>query len=293
MDDMFNESTRTFCHNYNYRNPQYGWGHTNDWILFQTALNLVEHMLRRNGSINAPYPGNWMNMGNQEHLPYFPRRSRRSLGGTALQGVGSSSEYDVFAPSHEGYASAPQVDGDIRHAEQHMKPIEPSFVPTVPGPVLSIPAFEHLAQGTYRGKVSVKGTPAGPVYFNDSEGQGPSVSLASLAALANGNAPAFDAATDIGRKASIRFKLLHFSEPSGQILVRHGDQGRGGRPITLREMGHTMFDVLRKLMDHAERCGCPLRHGGSVVDIERVVLLRVDHVSKSSIQPILGIRNNG
>ena len=58
------------------------------------------------------------------------------------------------------------------------------------------------------------------------------------------------------------------------------------------------FDVLIGCLpaagkDHAEMSGDPLRHRESIVDIERVVLLRVDHVSKGSIQPILGIRKNG
>ena len=58
------------------------------------------------------------------------------------------------------------------------------------------------------------------------------------------------------------------------------------------------FDVYIRCLpaagqDHAERSGDPLRHGESIVDIERVVLLRLDQVSKGSIQPILGIRKNG
>ncbi|PIL26945.1 hypothetical protein GSI_10083 [Ganoderma sinense ZZ0214-1] len=215
------------------------------------------------------------------------------------EGFGPSPNYDVLAPWSEGYVSVPQDAGpsgdvdNISYAEQHVNRVEPSFIPTVPtapGPVPSISVIEHLDQGTYAPKQCVKGTPAGPVYFNGGRG----VSLGSLAALANGGDPAFDAAASIGDKASVRFELPQFSGHSIQVRVRHGDKkGREGRPITVREMGDTVFDVLRKLMSHGEARGEPLRHGGSVVDIERVVLLRVDQISKGSIQPILGIRNNG
>ena len=113
----------------------------------------------------------------------------------------------------------------------------------------------------------MKGTPAGPIYFNGDIG----VSLGSLGALANGEEPAFDAAASIGVRASIRFEVRtlqksrssentqvsdvpcrqfpQFPGHSTQVRVRHGaEKGRGGRPITLREMGTTVFDELRKLM---------------------------------------------
>ena len=67
----------------------------------------------------------------------------------------------------------------------------------------SISVIEHLEQGTYPWKQPVRGTPAGPVHFNESLG----VSLGSLATLANSNEPAFDAATSIGEKASVRFEV--------------------------------------------------------------------------------------
>ncbi len=44
-------------------------------------------------------------------------------------------------------------------------------------------------------------------------------------------------------------QLPQFTGHSIQVRVRHGDKkGREGRPITLREMGDTVFDVLKKLM---------------------------------------------
>ncbi|KAM5543999.1 hypothetical protein V8D89_002616 [Ganoderma adspersum] len=206
---------------------------------------------------------------------------------------GGSYEYDVFPPWQEGYVSVPQDadhdDEGIRYDEQHVNfPVELSFVPTAPDPVPSISVVEHLEQGTYQYKQVVEGTAAGPIHFNAGLG----VCYGALDALADGAEPAFSSAASIGVKASLRFELPQQSMP--QVRVRRGGgKGREGRPITLREMGERVFDELKKLMDRAEDGGKPLQHQGSVVDIERVVLLRVDHISRGSIQPILGIRKNG
>ncbi|KAM5544003.1 hypothetical protein V8D89_002620 [Ganoderma adspersum] len=132
--------------------------------------------------------------------------------------------HDVPSPWAEGYRNVPQ-DADcgsegIRHADQHVNPVKPSFrvVPTAPEPIPSISVIEHLEQ----------------VYFNEGLG----VSLRSLTTLANANEPAFYAAASIGEKASIRFELPQFPGNSIQVRVRHGDKkGSEGRPITLCEMG--------------------------------------------------------
>nr|VWO94746.1 ESAT-6 secretion machinery protein EssB [Ganoderma boninense] len=211
--------------------------------------------------------------------------------------------YNGSSRWYEG--SVDHSDEEILHVVQHVNTVERPFVPTPPLPSRthsSTPVIEPLAQGTYASKQRVKGTPAGPVYFN----KGLGVSLGSLARLRDANEPAFDTAADIGEKASIRFErgrddriadeilyqLLELRERYSQVRVRHGDKkGRGGsRPITMREMADVVFGELRELMEHVKKLGTPLRHRGDVIDIERVVLLHVNHISKGSLQPILGIR---
>ncbi|KAI1784440.1 hypothetical protein LXA43DRAFT_1066760 [Ganoderma leucocontextum] len=299
---------------------EHKWCYMDDNVLVQTVLEGLEEMLRRRGNTRAPYypsfhAAGMMNTEAQSIYPsvyhtmnYPPNFNTEesfvandvdALAGrmqnahiappphatdiwSADGGAshGPSSSYDPSAPWVRGYASAPPdavPDEDMRYTGQHANLVEPSFPsPVLPGPVPSISVIEHLEQGTYPRKQLVKGTPAGPIYFNGGLG------------VSSG------AAASIGVKASIRFELPQFPGHSMQVRVRHGDgKGREGRPITLREMAETVFDELKKLMDHAEKRGDSLRHRGSAVDVERAVLLRVDHISKGSIQPILGIRSNG
>ncbi|PIL26937.1 hypothetical protein GSI_10075 [Ganoderma sinense ZZ0214-1] len=203
----------------------------------------------------------------------------------------ASPSYTASAPWAQGYVAGLHVaapNEETSYARQSGPLVEPSYPSPTPSPVPSISIIEHLEQGTYQYKQLVEGTPAGPIHFNAGLG----VCYGSLDALANGDDPAFSPSASIGVKASIRFELLQLPrQEMRQVRVRHGGgRGREGRPITIREMGERVFDELKKLMDHAESRGDPLRHRGSVIDIERVVLLRVDHISKGSIQPILGIR---
>ncbi|KAI0746216.1 hypothetical protein C8Q80DRAFT_760019 [Daedaleopsis nitida] len=149
--------------------------------------------------------------------------------------------------------------------------------------------FEYLEQGTYQSKQPVGRVSAGPIYFNGLHG----VLLAGLDSLASGDAPAFPGTACIGVKASIRFQFTQFPTYSAQARIRHGVKGRDGRPFTSREMGELVFKELKKLMDHASETGRPLLHKGGVVDLNRVLLLRIEHVSNGSLQAILGIRCAG
>ncbi|PIL26943.1 hypothetical protein GSI_10081 [Ganoderma sinense ZZ0214-1] len=196
----------------------------------------------------------------------------------------------MSGPWPGGYADV-QQDADPCHEDVHYAgQLVVSATHPSTGPVPSIFIVEHLEQGANPCKQSVKGTPASSVCFNDWLG----VSLGLLATLENGWEPAFDVAANTGENVSIRFKFSQFPGRSIQVRGCHGDnKRRDGRRITVREMRDMAFDVLKKLMDHGKVIGTPLQHRGDVVDIERVVLLRVDQVFKGSIQPILGIRSNG
>ncbi|KAM5544006.1 hypothetical protein V8D89_002623 [Ganoderma adspersum] len=228
----------------------------------------------------------------QPSIQYDPSPSYTASTASWAQGYVPGPNEDV------NYMREPRVSLPTLLREAFVAPfgqplVQPSFQALIPlpSPIPSISVIEHLEQGTYQQKQLVEGTPAGPIHFNAGLG----VCYGALDALANGGDPAFSLGASIGVKASIRFELLQFPRKSmRQVRMRHGGgRGRKGRPITLREMGERVFEELKKLMDHAENRGDRLRHRGSVVDLEQVVLLRVDHISKGSIQPILGIRRDG
>ncbi len=93
------------------------------------------------------------------------------------------------------------------------------------------------------------------------------------------------------------------------MRVRHG--GKAGEPVTLRRVAELVREQLQNLMvsseafrnfvlacslisqNHAESVGKPLRYRGCLVPFGKIVLLRVDHVSKGSIQPMLGVFDDG
>ncbi|KAI0692926.1 hypothetical protein C8T65DRAFT_668919 [Cerioporus squamosus] len=143
-----------------------------------------------------------------------------------------------------------------------------------------------LEQGTYHATQPIKGLSAGPMLFN----RGTGVPLSAIGTLSNGDMPAFDCAASIGVKSSMRFELSGLTDHSTQVRVRCG---KAGEPVTLRRMAELVREQFGKLMNHAESVGKPLRYRGRVVPFEKIVLLRIEHVSKGSIQPILGIWDDG
>ncbi|KAI0748943.1 hypothetical protein C8Q74DRAFT_380931 [Fomes fomentarius] len=149
---------------------------------------------------------------------------------------------------------------------------------------------EPLEQGEYRAIQAVRGTRAGPIHFNGGQG----VTFGTLDTLESGNAPAFHPKSSLGVKPSMRFELPHFAEYkcSTQVPVRRGP-GKNGSPVTVRAMAQLTFKELRKLMDHAAEGGQPLMHKGRVVRLDEIVLLRIEHVSQGTLQPILGIQSGG
>ena len=76
-----------------------------------------------------------------------------------------------------------------------------SSFPTFPSPPSFPPSFEPVDQVEYQGKQPVRGTPAGPIFFNDGNG----VPLGDLGLLLDGDDDAFDPAASLGMKASVRF----------------------------------------------------------------------------------------
>ncbi|KAI0748944.1 hypothetical protein C8Q74DRAFT_380944 [Fomes fomentarius] len=171
-------------------------------------------------------------------------------------------------------------------------PTEEALAPTSAPHASRIRVVDSLHQDTYPAKQPVDGIPAGPIRFNGEHG----VTLSTLDALVNGTSPAFDHASSIGVKASMRFQLIRCPARrcpahGTQVRVRH-DPVRGkqyGLPVTVRAMGQLVFDELKKLLHHAAEVGEPLMHKGRLVRLDEVVLLRIEHVSRGSLQPILGI----
>ncbi|TBU54296.1 hypothetical protein BD310DRAFT_828303 [Dichomitus squalens] len=214
--------------------------------------------------------------------------------GNSCQPAWLDDPYCSFDPSAfpgDGYVGGHQdatLGEGIDCAVQPEVYTDAALVPPNAAPSISV--IEHLEQGTYSRKQAVKGIPAGPIYFNGENG----VLLATLEPLVDGEKPAFNPNASIGVKASIRFELPQFPGHTMQVRVRHGDgQGRPAQPITLRELAATVGLELKKLMVHGAKKGEPLKQGGSEVDFDKVVLLRIEHISRGSFQPIIGIRSNG
>ncbi len=239
---------------------------------------------------------------------------------------------DAYIPDTLATANAQRANV-YSESQNHIPPLRcPTNEALAPMSVPHIRVVESLDQDTYLAKQPVRGIPAGPIRFNGEHG----VTLSTLDTLMNGNSPAFDDASAIGVKASMRFKfrvgLRSTIVPVGRrVLIgarsgvvdtmprarhtgtgpprsgsREGVRGTGDGacdgPARFRRAqeahGESQVDLESALTDaieqhHAAEVGEPLTHKGHVVRLDEIVLLRIEHVSRGSLQPILGICCDG
>ncbi|KAI0746217.1 hypothetical protein C8Q80DRAFT_1173869 [Daedaleopsis nitida] len=192
---------------------------------------------------------------------------------------GSDSPLYLDAPANV-YEGANEAAIQCSPAPSSNTPLHQSAQPIAP-------LVDRLEQRVYIAQQRIEGTPVGPIYFNGDAG----VLQSELDSLVNGDAPAFDRKASIGAKPSVHFGLVQYPRASSQVWIRCG---KDGRPITLRKLAERVFTALAKLINNAsDEVGSPLRHKGRMDDAKDIVLLRLEHVSKGSMQAVLGVRCAG